>query len=242
MKITPRHLQMNFTPRYLQTVTTTRSLSNGITGVFYDWDGTLMEFRGNQFLNSINEVLFMFGHPKMQSLADSKSIRDTFTRTMQCQTKTEEALEAFRHHFSTHPLSRSNLIPGAEELIKRIKDYRLPQGVVSNLDHNLLVKEIEILGLSDYFSVVIGSKNDQHLKPSPDLLIEALNSIGIAPSRSILYLGDTPGDVTSAKAAGCTSILVGNPRPEVKPDITVTNLSEVGIILDNVINNKLRSL
>ena len=93
MKITPRHLQMNFPPRYLQTVTITRSLSNGITGVFYDWDGTLMEFRGNQFLNSINEVLFMFGHPKMQSLADSKSIRDTFTRTMQCQTKTEEALE-----------------------------------------------------------------------------------------------------------------------------------------------------
>lgn len=233
MKFTARYLQIKINARNFHIIPTPRLPLNNIAGVFYDWDGTLIEFRGKQFLDSMNEVLCMFGHPRMQSLAGSKSIRDTFAQALKSPTKTEEALEAFRDHFCTHPLSRSNLMPGTECLIKSIKAYGLPQGVISNLDHKILTREIQVLGLSEYFSVVVGSRSDQHLKPSPDLLLEALSSINIVPNQSVLYLGDSSGDIAAARAAGCTSILVGEPIPEVEPNITVANLREVGAIIDN---------
>lgn len=211
------------TVRCFQTVANIRSLSNGVAGVFYDWDGTLIKFRGEQFLKSMNAALSMFGYPEMSSLVGSKSIRDTL--------KTEEALDAFRHHFSTHPLSINDLMPGALELIKTVNSWGLPQGIVSNLDHKVLIREIGTLGLSEYFSVVIGSRNDQHLKPNPAMLFEALSAAGIIPSSSILYVGDSPGDIIAAKAASCASVFVGNLLPEITPDFTVPHLYEIGSII-----------
>jgi|GEM_PF-1645948 len=204
-----------------------RSLPNSMAGVFYDWDGTLIKFRGKQFLDSMNEVLSMFGHPKMQSLVGSKSIRDTFALATKCPIKTEEALDAFRHNFFTYPLSINDLMPGALDLLERLQKLGLPQGVVSNLDHKALIREIGTLGLDEYFSVVIGSTNVQDLKPSPTLILQALSAVGIDPSRSV-YVGDSLGDVTAAIAAGCTSVLVGTSVPEASSDIIVTNLSEFG--------------
>lgn len=232
---------MSYAIRYLRTIAA-RSLPRNVTGVLYDWDGTLMEFRERQFLASMNRALAMFGYPEIDTLAGSKSIRDTFAKTIKCPKKEVEALEAFRQDFSKHPLSRSNLMPGAEDLIKKIRDYGLLQGIVSNLDQKLLRAEVEMLGLSGYFSVVIGSSHDEHLKPKPDLLLEALRVVDTAPSQSILYLGDTVGDVVSAKAAGCTSVLVGKPKPEVRPDIIVSNLEQIRKILEIEIHKQSRLL
>ncbi len=196
----------------------TARLAKGVTRILYDWDGTLMKFRAEQFLDSMNRTLDACGRQQLKSLEGSKSIRHTL--------RTEEALAIFRTDFSKHPLSRNNLIPGAEDIIKMAQDYGLEQGIVSNLDHELLTSEVERLGLSDYFSVVIGSRNDKHLKPNPDLIIKALDMMQAAPNKSVLYIGDTKGDIAAANAAGCRSILVSE-QEETNADVTTPNLNEL---------------
>lgn len=236
MKI--KHFLVTVGIRCFHTTASTRALPPRLAGVFYDWDGTLIEFRAKQFLDSVNAALYKSGYPNIQpALLDSKTFRETFARATQCPIKTEKVLDTFYHHFSTHPLSRHNLMPGVQDLLKRVKDCGLPQGIVSNLDHRILIEEVERLGLSEYFSVVIGSRHDQHPKPNPALLLEALSSAGIAPSRSILYVGDSPGDIIAAREAGCSSVFVGESNTEVLPDIAVTKICEIEIIIEELTTN-----
>lgn len=209
--------------------------SPDIKGLFYDWDNTLIRLRGVEFLESINKALYSVGCEGIGSLKESKSIRHTFAT--RCHDRAEEAMTAFREEFAKYPISEADLMPGAKDLIEQVHSRGILQGIVSNLDQQVLNQEIERLGFNHYFPVIMGSKHDDHLKPKPDLLIEAIKLSGLSfahadrldfkLNRNILYIGDGSGDVVAANRAGCTSILVSTEEIEATADIKTKNLHEV---------------
>lgn len=194
--------------------------------VLYDWDGTLIRFRSEAFLHSINAALNNFDLPGLNSLSESKNIRDTLAKTGNLVL----ALEIFRHNFTEYPISRTDLIPDALEILEHTHSLGLKQGVVSNLDHKLLVPEIRRLGLDKYFAIVIGSKNQEQLKPKPDLLFTAMQAVNLQP-RTTFYLGDNNNDMLAARAAGCISVYIGMDPIKEKPDIALPRIKEFQHIL-----------
>lgn len=176
-----------------------------ISGVFYDWDGTLIRFRDKQFLYSMNTALSKLGYPQIPSLENSKSIRHSFFKAAQCPKKAEELFAIFRQEFTRHTLSETDLLPGAKSLLEFIYNRNIPQGIASNLDHQILTQEVQKLGISKYCPVTIGSINDNHLKPNPHLLLSAIKIAGVPiiqpygasiqskPNKEILYVGDSLG-------------------------------------------------
>jgi D-glycero-D-manno-heptose 1,7-bisphosphate phosphatase len=69
-------------------------------------------------------------------------------------------------------------------------------------------------------------------KPKPGLLLRAANQLGLSLNDSFM-IGDSLIDVEAGKAAGCATILVGNPKcefcklmdeKEMHPDFVVPNL------------------
>jgi HAD superfamily hydrolase (TIGR01549 family) len=202
--------------------------SLSVSAALCDWDGTLVRFRAEFFLESINRTLNRFGHSGIGSLKESVSIRHTIARFMQTPQEREEALEVFRQEFSKFPLSEHDLMPGAKETLSWLRAHGVPLGVVSNLDHELLIREVNRIGLKDYFSVVIGSTDGSHLKPDPYLIEEAGRRVNVRLDKRVLYIGDSESDVKAADGAGCTSVFIGSQRPkDVDPDITIDNLYQL---------------
>jgi phosphoglycolate phosphatase len=213
------------------------------SAILYEWDGLLIRFRKKEFLFSLNETLKRFGANELHSLQESKSLRDTLARS--CPNNQKEALIYFRESFSKCNYSQNDLQPSAIELLTKIMSYGLPQAVVSNLDKVILENEISKLRLNQYFHLIIGSHNDEHLKPKPDLIFNAIEKLELPLNkpnintryqcklnRQIWYIGDSIGDVIASNRAGCTSILVndtvsGACLEEEKADIVLNNLQEI---------------
>src|SRR5512132_3741184 len=62
--------------------------------------------------------------------------------------------------------------------------------------------------LEENFDVIIGAEDTERHKPDPDPLLEALRRLGASPADAA-YVGDSPFDIWSAKAAGVHAVAVG---------------------------------
>ncbi|MFE6826684.1 HAD-IA family hydrolase [Streptomyces sp. NPDC057690] len=63
---------------------------------------------------------------------------------------------------------------------------------------------LEQLGLLPFFAHVIGSDEVEHPKPAPDIVLHALDLLGV-PAEQAIMVGDAPTDLASAQGAGVTS-------------------------------------
>jgi D-glycero-D-manno-heptose 1,7-bisphosphate phosphatase len=80
-------------------------------------------------------------------------------------------------------------------------------------------------------------------KPKPGLLLEAAKQFGLSLAESFM-IGDSLTDIEAGKAAGCTTILVGNPKcdlcklmeeKDMRPDFSVPNfLAAAKVVLEKV--------
>ena len=66
------------------------------------------------------------------------------------------------------------------------------------------------IGCDDVISGVVNSGDVEQSKPAPDIVVAALEAVGVAPENAIM-LGDTVYDVRAAKAAGveCIGLMCG---------------------------------
>ena len=86
-----------------------------------------------------------------------------------------------------------------------MKSLGIPLAVITNKNEVLTIKLLKALGLSDYFSLVLGGDSLPEKKPSPAPLLHAAEVLGV-PVENMIMVGDSRNDILAAKAAGCPSI------------------------------------
>jgi HAD superfamily hydrolase (TIGR01509 family) len=91
--------------------------------------------------------------------------------------------------------------PGAIELVKALRSAGLPLAVASNSPRSHLLAGLHRTGLTEQFSVVLGSDDVANPKPAPDLYVQACVGLEVDPSDAIALEDSLPG-VGAAKAAG----------------------------------------
>jgi putative hydrolase of the HAD superfamily len=98
--------------------------------------------------------------------------------------------------------------PEIYEMLRFIKDYNIPMGIVSNnaFSGKTIEKELKKQGLRDYFEFVISSSDYGVRKPHPYLFQIAASKIGFKPSE-IWFIGDDIDcDIKGSKNAGMTPL------------------------------------
>ncbi len=106
------------------------------------------------------------------------------------------------------------LYPGVEEVLDDLEIRGVLQAVVTLKARSFHVEgvwagalaELEDLGVSGRFAVVIGIDDVQEPKPNPEGILRALEQLSIPPGQT-LAIGDTVADIQAARAAGCWSCL-----------------------------------
>ena len=98
-------------------------------------------------------------------------------------------------------------MPGFEELIYSVKKkFNLFVIAITNSEETIARKILNDLNALDWFDYVIGVKDGMASKPNTQMLLIALESIGVKPSPHVWLMGDRATDTLCAKKANCTPI------------------------------------
>jgi phosphoglycolate phosphatase len=183
--------------------------------IIFDLDGTLTDTLEDLYL-SVNHALRSCDFPE-RSLDEVRrfvgnGVRKLVERSVPEDTdsiKLEHCFEAFRAHYIIHCQDHTCLYPGVASLLTALhaKGYRM--AVVSNKLQKG-VDELADLFFNGVIDVAIGEQQGVPRKPEPDMVIQALERLGVSKEEAI-YVGDSDVDLQTASNAGlpCISVLWG---------------------------------
>ncbi|MBQ8250642.1 MAG: HAD family hydrolase [Alphaproteobacteria bacterium] len=210
------------------------------TLVIWDWDNTLC--------NTKNAVL--------------KGLKDTVQHFNSAPVKEEEVINVMTRHrgafwTSRFPLEKIDERPSLPEAIEYyvscyqkysnetalfddalavisfLKQCQIPQVILSNKNHEALVKEVKDKGVFDYFDIVKGTKGPLG-KPEKEFALDIIEAI--KPDK-IIFIGDGHSDMMMAKNIGAIPILVHHLDSELPYDYFCSTLFETGIVLTWLLKN-----
>lgn len=122
--------------------------------------------------------------------------------------------------------------PGVETCLSVLKDRKIPLACITNMSTLHANSLLSKLGLHDAFSLIIGRDSGVKPKPSPDMLMEVADILGVSSS-SLLMVGDSVNDIHAARAARCPVVCVsygynyGIDINHAKPDAVVDSLASL---------------
>ena len=181
------------------------SAGNGLRAVLYDWDGTLVDSAEKSYrcyIRVFSEYGIGYSHEQYEKTY-SPDWYQTYEAVGLPREQWPEADALWTRCYEHEP---SALLPGARETLERLAARGLAQGLVSSGESSRVRREIRTFSLEGFFgeAIVCGGETERR-KPDPEPLVVGLEKLGVAPKEAA-YLGDSPEDVTMAKAAGVFAV------------------------------------
>jgi pyrophosphatase PpaX len=121
----------------------------------------------------------------------------------------EALLDSYRLHNEENHDALIKEFPGVEKSLARLKGAGVRVGVVTSkrrFSVDMALKNFP--GLGDVVDQWVTMEDTTEHKPRPEPLLKGLELLGNVPREQAAYVGDSPFDVTAAKAAGVESVAV----------------------------------
>jgi len=182
-----------------------------LEGVLFDSDGILVDSEPKTYL-AFHQVFLNFG----VDLSEEEFVR----RWMIEQTTipgiirdyglqvTADELREYRRPFFLKAMQESELMPGAEPLVKRFRG-EYPIGVVTSTYRKDLDTKVGKFGLLDLFDIIVAKEDVTRTKPHPEPYQKGCEKLRTNP-RYTVVIEDNPGGVKSALGAGCRVVAYPN--------------------------------
>jgi phosphoglycolate phosphatase len=183
-----------------------------IRAVLFDLDGTLLDSLAD-IGESVNSVLAERGFASHPLAAYRAFVGDGMTmlvrRAVPENARDDETVSDFVKRLKKVYGERSEKLTrpydGIPELLDELSRQGIAMAVLSNKPHELTVGLVERLLAAWSFDPVLGERPAVPRKPDPAGALEIAEKLGLAPS-DILYVGDTPTDLATARAAGMPAV------------------------------------
>lgn len=201
------------------------------TAIIWDLDGTLMDtlvdlknavnyaLRTNGMEErTLNEVRQFVGNGVRRLI--ELAVPESMERGQQNPVLFEKVFTDFKDYYVQHCQDNTGLYEGISQALKALKQKGIRMAVVSNkLQRGVTelvnsevhtVGKSEALRLADYMDVSIGERPEVARKPAPDMVLKALEELGVEKDEAV-YIGDSEVDVITARNSGlpCISVLWG---------------------------------
>lgn len=179
--------------------------------IIFDLDGTLADTL-EDIRRSVNETLALRGQSpltaeQMRPLIGS-GVRSMLQQASQLDGHDlDEVVERYRMIYRRKMLMQTRLYPGVADMLDAIERAKVPQCVLSNKAHEFTVPICEALLGRWTFIACRGPVDEAHRKPDPRMAIELAELMGCAPEH-VMLVGDSAGDVLTARNAGMKSAAV----------------------------------
>ncbi len=179
--------------------------------LLFDLDGTLVD-SGDDLTATVNHVLGQDGLPPvhreqvLQMLGDGAPVLVERAYAHHGAERPAGALTRFRGHYREHCLDATRPYPGIRSLLQRLAPERTV--VVATNKPTAFAEQIATgLGLEPLVDLVVGPETAGAPKPSPAMLLAALETLDHAPAEAVM-IGDSPSDVEAGCRAGTATLAV----------------------------------
>lgn len=172
-------------------------------GIIFDIDGTLtstnelifatfnhiaQKYEGRTY--SDEEIISMFG-PTEDVILRERFNGDKFKEVYD---------EYYRFYKENHP-KMADLYPGIVDILKEVKQKNILTSIFTGKGRKTTEITLDILGIKNYFDMIITGDDVENHKPSPEGIFKFLNSFGLGKDE-VLMVGDSIADIIAANEAG----------------------------------------
>jgi HAD superfamily hydrolase (TIGR01509 family) len=176
-----------------------------IRAVIFDVDGTLVD-SNDQHARAWVEALAEYGykvpfeHVRPLIGMGGDKVLPILTGLSADEPKAKKIAERRDAVFADKYLPQVRPLPGARDLLLRLKGDGLKLAVASSSAKDLLMRLLNIVGAPDVFEKTASGDDAEDSKPDPDILHAALKALQEPPD-AVAMIGDTPYDVEAALRA-----------------------------------------
>jgi pyrophosphatase PpaX len=196
--------------------------------VLFDLDGTLIDSGAiilASFRHATQTVLRReIPDAELAALVGGSNIHDQMRAIDAAQV--DELVRVYREH--NEPLhDELEAFEGIEHVLAELRREGRRLGIVTAKRRKTVELAFAVLPLERYFDVVVTSDMTERHKPDPEPVLTALERLGVSPAEAA-FVGDSPFDVASGKAAGVFTVAVawGNIHP-------IENLAEADALVES---------
>ena len=177
----------------------------------FDLDGTLID--------SIDLILESFRHTMRTHLGAVPAEREwragfgTPLRTQLAQfardaTQADAMTSTYREYNREHHDRLVRPYPGIREALEALRERNVTLAIVTSKTRQLAWRGLRRCALDEYFEVLVGVEDVTEFKPHPAPVLTALARVA-ADAAETVFIGDSPHDVASGRAAGVRTAAVG---------------------------------
>jgi phosphoglycolate phosphatase len=178
------------------------------SGIIFDLDGTLLDTL-EDLADSVNSVLKSYGFPTHKTsdykLKVGMGFKNLLINSFPPGTEfIDEATDAFVKTYALNYANKTKPYAGIPETLRELQKKNIAMGVDSNKRDSYTARLIEKFFGPNFFSLVVGEREDLPKKPNPAGAELILKSMRLS-KKDVLFIGDSLPDIQTAQNAGLDS-------------------------------------
>jgi phosphoglycolate phosphatase len=212
-----------------------------VKALLIDLDGTIVDITGPCLeaahkaasklqLGNIDSFIGLEIARKLQS---SPLAGDLFSGFGIDKSMSKEFVKAFLDAWYVIVPVRTTLLPNVKATLRRLSErFKLALITRRDMPKEPVWKELERLGLTQYFRLIVTAQDVDEPKPSPQAFVKAAKQLGVS-IRDCAVVGDSTVDIQAGKSAGAKTVAVLSGlfnRKELekqKPDIIIEDINSL---------------
>jgi len=155
-----------------------------------------------------------------------KTILDKITRKILKDSGVEKSKIKASDVYKDIYLNKSCLFSDSLEILDFLKNNGIQLIIVSDADADVMIPELKMLKIFDYFDSIIISSDVNCYKTSKDMA-NLVNHLLKAPKEQVLFVGNANEDISAAKNLGIKSVFINRVGDKKLGDITIRSLIEI---------------
>lgn len=181
--------------------------------VIFDLDGTLLNTM-EDLAEACNYALRQCGCPERRiqeyNMLVGRGIFNLFRGALPEDRRTDDMVEMMNSHFipyyNEHSRDRTRPYPGIIPLLDRISGKGTAMAIASNKYQEGTEQLVrEYFGKYDFVKI-LGQRDGKPIKPSPEIVREAMEAVPGVKPEEVVYCGDSDVDMQTGRNAGVRTI------------------------------------
>jgi len=214
--------------------------SNGYKLVLFDFDGTLAQTLDN-IIWCMEKTMSFYGQKTPSRKAVIRTVGHTLEESLRMLCPSiipdkdmPELVSRYREFDKESQGGQTRLFDGVPELLKKAHNHGIRLAIVSNKGIHAIQTVLQRSNVFSFIDIIFSGNTSKFKKPDPDLYHHEIKPHFPDMSHSeVLVVGDTPHDISFAKASGLDSCWVGygygNQEAclELEPNYIARNVSDL---------------